>query len=434
MDEVNETLWRSIDSNQSGLTDSFSGDTSFKSVIRCSDSSDEMISSMLATPQKNDANIEDGLLDALRTLQIASCKKSAPIRLVASSDDNNVSFAESENEKASHFIMIHGFDTNLPPTNVQEQNKNDAQCCGPDVKIDLTLLKSPHTGCESTSEIDPSVIENMTKAIKPLLKASATKKKVTKGVSPMLQTVKRSMARKTLSSNHSSLTINKINKNNNNTLNSTHEKESRRSSSLKVQATKNVVATVVSTRDGIKLREEKIKNFGIPVDIDRKKKRTQPMPFNLTSRNDKKKLVKLPMTDTSLRDNQALKKNHMQPSKLATSKELPTNKHDTCRNKENNLTNINKPNVSTRRPMPRIGGILADRSRINEKVKLRQGEATTITNQPSLKKLENEKMPNKLNQVKTASMPKFKIPLPAKSTKPLTQPKGPSFLSRTKKL
>ncbi|XP_015118074.1 uncharacterized protein LOC107041820 [Diachasma alloeum] len=282
--------------------------------------------------------------------------------------------------------------------------------------------------------IPPNILDNMKKAVKPLLKPLNTTRKTTIGVSPMLQTKSRCRVTKTssLTQLNQSTTHNQIKK-------KTIEQAPLTSSSLKRLPTKNVVATVVSTKEGIQLKEEKISNFGIPVNIARKKKRTQAIPFSFTTRKkdfqhqqERKTQQKLPMRDSNSlnQQKQPLIMRSTTEKKTSVTKPRPVIKSllsDESMNKENRSINLNKSKTVIGGPKLSTGLNLKERRDFGEKVKQREREIGGMRASIELKKQQKEKIIDselrKKTESKANAVPVFKIPAPVRSNKPSTIPR-----------
>ncbi|XP_063975800.1 uncharacterized protein LOC135161806 [Diachasmimorpha longicaudata] len=203
--------------------------------------------------------------------------------------------------------------------------------------------------------IASNVQDNMKKAVKSLLKPPSNTRKTTIGVSPVLQTKARCRVPKTsilLQSNHL-MTNNQVKK-------KVPEHAPPTSSSWKRQPAKNIVATVVSTKEGIRLKEEKISNFGIPVNM-RKKKRTQAIPFSFATREkdlqhqqEKKSMQKLPMRDSNSVNQEKsviIRATEKKVPAIKSRSIMKTSLSEAFLNKENSSMNLNKykPLIGERR-------------------------------------------------------------------------------------
>ncbi|XP_011300478.1 uncharacterized protein [Fopius arisanus] len=474
MNDSGETLWRSMESSFNEMETS-SVEVSFKSLTGNCDDLSETTQSVV-TPRKNAMSVEVGLIDALRNLQLASVKKVRQSRnnlnstipkdeqqtfqsktehldlpidkcvpekvdqpSVQSTVENNAE--DRENRKALTEIMdelveecLQVEQLNVKSSIVSEHKQVDdliseavedsqkvmngdqfsirMESQGPVIN-DKVKLKDPKIA--KAPPVDPKIVNNMKNAVKPLLKSLREVRKTTIGVSPMLQTKLRCRATNNLPRTQLS-TVSQSKK-------KAGELRAPRSSSLtKKQPLRNVVATVVSTKEGIQVKEEKISNFGIPVNIMTKKKRTQAVPFSFASRErDSRQELKLPKK-LPMRDSDSInQQRQFSIIKSTTEKKMPSVKSqpmskslwEESANKENRSMNLNKSKTVIGRPKLSTG----------EREKKIEDKRNLIVLEQQKKERVTAPKSKKIPELKTTATSVFKIPAPVISKKPLSVPR-----------
>lgn len=447
MDELDEstgTLWRSLDSSLE-MADALSADASFRSLAASVEDPSEMTAAE-RSPGKV-VNLEAGLLDALKNLQIASVRKTFKFRppmmttheqqepdahshLEETLQTNNNSVALNFSQSVDDAGEIEKLVKNL----VEQVHESNSQSSIADIPKKSVIDDKKETGPENDKtekplnltkptiqiSVAPEILDNMKKAVKPLLKPPSVTRKVTKGISPNLQT--KSRGRVTASVNPPMT--------NDQTKKPVVDKDTKTSSSLsssvKRQTTKHTVATVVSTKEGITVKEEKISNFGIPIARKTVKKRTQAIPFSFATRGKstqqrqqepQKGQEKLPMRDSNA-GNQ-LKQPIVKPAVKKVAPKLQITKIQTLTNRDESINKENS-SITLNRLKPAVGGLklpagnrLKERRELDEKVKQRQKEAEEKRAQIELKKMEPR-----------ANGTAFRIPAPVRSKKPVPAAKA----------
>ncbi|XP_044005329.1 myb-like protein V [Aphidius gifuensis] len=279
-------------------------------------------------------------------------------------------------------------------TKIHQKNLKQAESSLKKCNINLAQTKKILNDCPKVPLVFSS---SMVKAMKPLLQ-QPSKKPSTIPITPKLlsssrnRTVTKSIG--ALTQPKSQLTNNKpqciirksmatsgsILKRQNSNITNTADKSTTTSIKKNPQKLNTTVSTITTTKDGMKLKEEKINNFSIPVTVNRKK-RTEFVPFNFSSRE---KINKPKIIDDKKIDN----------TKINLSKE----------NKSNNIMssriNLQKKNQ--------------ERRDIDEKIKKRQLESKKVHDDVVVKKIAEKKNEDielrKKSIVKPTIMPNFKIP------------------------
>lgn len=278
----------------------------------------------------------------------------------------------------------------INPKNFKQAESSLKKC-----DINLAQTKKILNDCPKVPLVFSS---SMVKAMKPLLQ-KPSKKPSTIPITPKLmsslrnRTAPKSISALTQPKNQltnnnittkSMVTSGSILKRQNSNISNTSDKST---ASIKKNPQKltTTVSTITTTKDGMKLKEEKINNFSIPVTVNRKK-RTEFVPFNFSSREktNKQQVIVNKKIDDKKIDN----------TKINVSKE----------NKSNNIqsSKINLPKKKQ------------ERDDIDEKIKKRQLESKkvhddVVDKKIALKKNEDIEL-RKKSMIKPTIMPNFKIP------------------------
>lgn len=484
-DIKDETLWRSIESDSDNPNDDSVGTVFFDFP----DDDQSFIDTQKSSIGSEGIIVEPELLDAMRSLQLASAKKLKCPR------ESNISI-DSEQVLASQEINLHpessqGLEKEEKILKAEEIISQEAETI---LKTEEVILKEAEKNCDDENSVGEKAIPKETEkisenkeiilkeaekktedkeiipeknfelekkkeknvknpartpkveglqkinnknqrvpfvmtasiaeAMKPLTMKQQPSKKPTVPITPKLLSASRnrSVARSLIKPpGPTTTTINNSSiKRQSSNISSASASSEKSTASGKKNPTKliNTVSTITSTKDGIKLQEEKINNFSIPVTVNRKK-RTQFVPFSFSTQKV-----------GNVKANLTLKK-YVLGERTVSNK--ITNKENKC----GNTTTIKLPVIKSTAP-PKLGAEkrVQERREFNAKIKQRESEIGQVRAQLEEKKNEVIELKKKL-VTKTRAMPSFKLPLSttsSRSTKVLTIPQSAAWSMNNKRL